>query len=71
MNGVVSPYWMAPHAERENVVVAGSTSNPLKKHIAFHLVSNVLDDEVPEESGKEHLNNVHNAIPYNNNQNNM
>lgn len=58
VNGVVSPYWMAPHVDRENVVVAGSTSNPLKKHIAFHLVSNVLDDEVPEESGKDQMTNA-------------
>jgi hypothetical protein len=55
VNGVIPPYWMAPHLDRENVVVEGTPThtNPAtiaKKHIAFHLVSNVLDDEVPDDS---------------------
>lgn len=59
VNGVVPPYYMAPHVDRENVVVDGQpTTNPTKKHIAFHLVSNVLDDEVPEESVKDSMANT-------------
>ena len=61
MSGVVPPYYMAPHVDRENVVVDGqpnnnnnnTTTTTTKKHIAFHLVSNVLDDEVPEDSVKD------------------
>lgn len=42
---------MAPHVDRENVVVEGQSNNSTsKEHIALHLVSNVLDDEAPEES---------------------
>jgi len=55
VNGVVPPYYMAPHVDRENVVDGQPTTNPTKKHIAFHLVSNVLDDEVPEESVKDSM----------------
>ncbi|XP_057294187.1 uncharacterized protein LOC130622705 [Hydractinia symbiolongicarpus] len=57
VNGYVSPFWVHQPVDPENLIVAGSSAstNTLKKHIAFHLVSNVLDDEVPEDVMKEHI----------------
>lgn len=57
LNGVVPGFWISQNPEHhENLVVGpASASNLLKKqHIAFHLVSNLLDDELPEE--KENIN---------------
>ena len=49
INGLIPPFWMgAPMIDNENLLAAGS-SNTSKQHIAFHLVSNVLDDEIPED----------------------
>ena len=56
MNGFMPPFWLHPPVDHENLMVAaGSSANSSKKHIAFHLVSNVLDDEVPEDISKEHI----------------
>lgn len=55
---MVPQFWYNPSHDHENLVVApGSTNNPAvnkKQHIAFHLVSNVLDDEIPDE--KDNIN---------------
>ena len=57
INNVVPRFWINPNGEHpENLVVAPppSGANLLKKqHIAFHLVSNLLDEELPEEKDRD------------------
>jgi len=57
INNVVPRFWINPNGEHpENLVIAPppSGANLLKKqHIAFHLVSNLLDEELPEEKDRD------------------
>jgi len=52
VNGFLPQFWLHPPVDPENLLATGNPTNS-KKHIAFHLVSNVLDDEVPEETSTE------------------
>jgi len=56
LNGMIPQFWMgAPVLDNENILAAasGTNSNASKQHIAFHLVSNLLDDEIPEDNRGE------------------